>query len=390
MILLSALFNLKKKFLKYPIIWVMISISTDSQPQPQASSTRTPPLRRNRRQPACEVCRKQKLACDHALPTCSRCVRKGRSSECYYHPSPMKTDGPRKIRTLRRMTAQRDTASTDPEHILPTPSTTPATVAFSESGTTSNVASTLFTDNHAGPRGPSRPSAIFAENQADLGSGLWDAETEVSDHDYLHKKKGTSIHGTSEDVRSGAKILLALPSHCRCNALVDRYFACFHPMDPILHRPTIEFWHKGLWDFSGESLGEPRDLEYLQVGAQIICKNQLARTDLEIRKSYERWVEAFTGPCLRWETVGILFAICGISCMTYPAWAYRRNPIDETMTRENFALHMLLCCRDCLQICESFGGVNDPRIYLIYLLLTLRFMCGEEGVSRLFYLHVSV
>ncbi len=367
---------------------IMISISTDSQTQ--ASSTRTPPLRRNRRQPACEVCRKQKLACDHALPTCSRCARRGLSGECYYHPSPMKKDGPRKIRTLRSLTAQQDAASTGPEHVLPTPSTTPATATLSELETTSNVASTLFTDNHAGPRGPSRPSAIFAENQADLGSGLWDVETEVSDHDYLHNKKATSIHGTDEDVRSGAKILLALPSHVRCNNLVNRYFACMHPMDPILHRPTIDFWHKGLWNSFGKTLGEPRDPENLQIVAQIICKNQLARTDLEIHKPYERWVEAFTGPRLRWETVGIFFAICGISSMTYPVWAYRRNPIDETVTREIFAVHMLLCCRDCLQICESFGGVNDPRIYLIYLLLALRFMCGEEGVSRLVYAHVSV
>ena len=349
----------------------------------QASSARIPFLRRNKRQPACEVCREQKLACDHALPTCSRCVRRGLSNDCYYHPSPMKKDGSRKIRTSRSLTTQTNSTSTDLQHNLPTPNTTPATAASSDPGMTSNIASTLFTDNHVGPRGPSRPSAIFAENQADLGSGLWDAETEVSDHDYLHNKKARSNHGTYEDIQSGVKILLALPSQVRCNALVQRYFAALHPMDPILHRPTIEFWHNGLWETFAQYLGEPRDPENLQIVAQKIHKNQLARVDIKIHKPYGEWVEEFTGLRLRWETVGILFAICGISCMTYPVWVYKRNPIDENLTREGFALRMLLCCRDCLQICESFGGVNDPRIYLIYLLLTLRFMCGEEDLRRL-------
>ena len=355
-------------------------MSTDAQAQ--ALSDRTPPLRRNRRQPACEVCRKQKLACDHALPTCSRCVRRGLSSDCYYHPSPMKKDGPRKIRTAKTSMALKEPASTGHDHGLLTPSTPPAAAVLSESKTTPDDASTLFTDNHLGPRGPSRPSAIFAENQADLGSGLWDVETEVSNHDDLHNRNSTSNFCSHEHVQSGLKVLLSLPSQVRCIELMDRYFVALHPMDPILHKPTIEFWLRGFWTSYAEHLGEPRDRENLQVLAQIICKNQLARTDTEIHKAYEKWVEVFTGPRLRWETVGIMFAICGISCMTYPAWAYRRNPIDDNMTRENFAMRMLSCTRDCLRICESFGSINDSRVYLIYLLLALRFMCGEEGLSR--------
>jgi len=110
---------------------------------------------------------------------------------------------------------------------------------------------------------------------------------------------------------------------------------------------------------------------YKYLVSQTICRNQLNRTDVEIHKAYKKWVEAFTGPRLRWETVGILFAICGTSCMTYPAWAYRRNLVDNNMTREAFAMQMLSCTGDCLQLCESIGGVNDLRVYLIYLLLTL-------------------
>jgi len=136
--------------------------------------------------------------------------------DVYYHPSPMRKNGSGKIRGSRTLIAQRESDSTSREHNLPTPTTSSATAALSDSGIMSNVLFTILTDNHSGPKGLSRPSTIFAENQAGLGSGLWDVETEVSDHDYLHNKKVSSSHGTFEDVELGTKILLLIPSQSRC------------------------------------------------------------------------------------------------------------------------------------------------------------------------------
>ncbi|PKX89414.1 putative chromatin structure remodeling complex protein RSC3 [Aspergillus novofumigatus IBT 16806] len=45
--------------------------------------------RRNGQLPSCEPCRKSKLGCDHTRPICNRCVRRGRTDECFYHPSPL-------------------------------------------------------------------------------------------------------------------------------------------------------------------------------------------------------------------------------------------------------------------------------------------------------------
>lgn len=44
--------------------------------------------RRNRKVPSCEPCRKSKVACNHSLP-CSRCIKRRRVDECYYHPNPL-------------------------------------------------------------------------------------------------------------------------------------------------------------------------------------------------------------------------------------------------------------------------------------------------------------
>ncbi|EME43226.1 hypothetical protein DOTSEDRAFT_131743 [Dothistroma septosporum NZE10] len=48
-----------------------------------------PAKRRNGMLQSCEPCRRRKLSCDHKLPACGRCVRRGTSSVCYYHPAPL-------------------------------------------------------------------------------------------------------------------------------------------------------------------------------------------------------------------------------------------------------------------------------------------------------------
>ncbi|GIK05322.1 hypothetical protein Aspvir_009429 [Aspergillus viridinutans] len=45
--------------------------------------------RRNGQLPSCEPCRKSKLGCDHSTPICNRCLRRGRTNECFYHPAPL-------------------------------------------------------------------------------------------------------------------------------------------------------------------------------------------------------------------------------------------------------------------------------------------------------------
>ncbi|RHZ58701.1 hypothetical protein CDV55_105887 [Aspergillus turcosus] len=45
--------------------------------------------RRNGQLPSCEPCRISKLRCDHTKPICNRCVRRGKSDACVYHPAPL-------------------------------------------------------------------------------------------------------------------------------------------------------------------------------------------------------------------------------------------------------------------------------------------------------------
>src|SRR3954464_5629982 len=78
--------------------------------------------RRNGKLQSCEPCRKRKLSCDHKLPTCGRCVKRGTTRECLYHPAPMTKNGrigPKSTspRTTPRPGSYTPTGSRE-EHIL--------------------------------------------------------------------------------------------------------------------------------------------------------------------------------------------------------------------------------------------------------------------------------
>lgn len=53
------------------------------------SQALTGKYRRNGKLQSCEPCRKSKLKCDHVVPACGRCVKRGRVSQCVYHPNPL-------------------------------------------------------------------------------------------------------------------------------------------------------------------------------------------------------------------------------------------------------------------------------------------------------------
>lgn len=46
-------------------------------------------FRRNGKLQACEPCRKGKLRCDHMMPNCGRCAKRGKPDQCVYHPAPL-------------------------------------------------------------------------------------------------------------------------------------------------------------------------------------------------------------------------------------------------------------------------------------------------------------
>lgn len=56
---------------------------------PEANLAISSARRRNGKPASCEPCRRDKVRCDHALPTCTRCKDRGITARCFYHPAPL-------------------------------------------------------------------------------------------------------------------------------------------------------------------------------------------------------------------------------------------------------------------------------------------------------------
>lgn len=83
-----------------------------------------------KKQPACEPCRTQKLACDHARPVCRRCLERGEPDSCTYRPRPFKRSAARRQRQCPSTTP----AATSTQVVVPASS--------AEAGLTSDTSQT--------------------------------------------------------------------------------------------------------------------------------------------------------------------------------------------------------------------------------------------------------
>src|SRR5277367_4626713 len=121
-----------------------------------------PPRRRNGRPQACEPCRKRKIACDHTLPVCQRCKRRKTASACIYLAAPMtqKLEVDPELPNLSSLPAL-DIASPGLQRSSIHSESTPPKAAAQAILTNSSV---FF--------GPTSFSAVFHENQEDLGTAL--------------------------------------------------------------------------------------------------------------------------------------------------------------------------------------------------------------------------
>lgn len=188
-----------------------------STPQSNNSPKTGLPRRRNGKEQACEPCRKAKIACDHALPICTRCKRRKITDKCVYMSAPMTRITDPALNIDRRQSEPIQTQPNGSHQInqqatFPLTPTTGSSTVVSPNGVTSNgytasVApsnSALFTLERAAsassiitqPRtardkeasltlaslgsktngffGPTSFSAVFAENRENLGGNIND------------------------------------------------------------------------------------------------------------------------------------------------------------------------------------------------------------------------
>lgn len=243
-------------------------------------------------------------------------------------------------------------------------------------------------DQPAGYLGPTSFSAIFRENK--LGSthdvaGL--RTTDAIDQEYDVAEFAPFLPcnlEAQEHIDQGVRVLQRFPNEFLCEKLVARYFEF---CDVMLPEQVVYHVHRTTWSTFGKYLKEPRDTDAdsLSAMSRELCKT--AMKPLVSSASTQDWMESFSGHNLRWEIIGNLFTIFGLSVMTISDWdplfanANDGNPYNK----RQYGGAMQECAEACLSLCNDVDSMNDFVVCLmsrIYILQSLYEGDTSESTSR--------
>lgn len=214
---------------------------------PHSNSPR--PRRRKHKDEACEPCRKAKTRCDHTIPICLRCQRKGAIVNCVYFPM----HPPNRSNSFQFSTsdvAHRDEDATN--HYIPPPQTSES-ISLNGAPPSRKV---------VGFFGPTSFSVSFLENDKDFVSDVDDQGESILSSVSIHALPTLPVIATGQQaaqISSGIKILSQLPDQATCELLISRYTVKY--IEYAFHKPTMLYCMQSFWTTFGESLRHPRNLK---------------------------------------------------------------------------------------------------------------------------------
>lgn len=357
----------------------------------QASQTPIHKYRRNRKIPSCEPCRKSKVACNHNLP-CSRCIKRRRVDECYYHPNPLTRVG----YTLSKLFIVTSAADKDGYKNL-----TDAIVT--------SAANALISPD------PGNPALNYSNERPEKSS---DAEVAnaVQEHNYRsnfvlqragsappfanHHETSTERHGflgfTSHDsimtedlmqlgvcssgldkataVQSRPKPIMneRLASGCRAlsiwqnRAMIDRGIDMFFESIECIHIHCGEFivrqWLSELWSAHSNTLLS-QDAEKIRQLCELLFQNTAKPLIFDGNSTARQWTQSATGKNIRWATL----AMIAIYVATYAMVAKSDDQFfkEYSVDRQSVIDQMLEASKIYIGFCREYDALDDAYLCAI-------------------------
>ncbi|KAH9904969.1 hypothetical protein F4778DRAFT_53201 [Xylariomycetidae sp. FL2044] len=305
--------------------------------------------RSNGKIPACEPCKKRKVACDHVRPICTRCISRNQQLECVYvgdeNPRPNKRRHP-----ADALSPSSSVASGTPAPRVPRSSDTAASPSAGYLGFTSF-------------------SAVFEE------AGILNGDVAVtSPPTGSHTPcppPSRSPNPLPYKVRdNGLALLQRIPERARASYLFRKRAG---PLEEWI-KFVAEHLLGSLYETYGEYLGCSRKLSELEAMAHQLCANT-ASPFSDDESDTERWMEQFSGQNMRWESIGLLFCFWDEDSSTSKADVDGWVSID----RESVVL--------CVELCKRYSRGNSLMLYLTYRLMIAESLFSGDASLATWRLH---
>lgn len=358
-------------------------------------------FRKNGRPQACEPCRKRKVACDHAQPVCNRCRKSKNPEACEYIISSgtpaRETPRHNRPREQRRAAARESRAPSLPLTLAFPPAlpshhsasnsrasiTAPGTTATTPSSVTAGqqAASAVPVSHPTSPEsastGAAAPSVlgigylgftsfcgIYEETRHNLNRLQATGATpigEIGTTAYCGLECSPPL--TPQALETCLTILRNVPDRDSGLKLYDSHHS---PSDgwirPVGRRILESIYETFPAHFGGPN--PPSDAE-LTALARTICANT-ARCVNDEEADPQRWMAQFTGPNLRWESLGVLFVYWELAARYLgpyrPDIGMQFSTVDEGT---KIVMKYRYCICACMELTKAAGsGGNTLLLFM--------------------------
>ena len=315
--------------------------------------------RRNGRQQACEPCQRRKVACDHRLPVCSRCMRGRNPDACSYLPERRVGAATHASQEEQPHDGLRQDAP-DTRETYDTPPKTPR----------SSVCLPGRPDEAPGFLGATNYSAVFKETEARLSSfQSLDQPDEV-------------VHGADEvaeildkaTLEMAVGILRSIPDRETCSILTGKALA----IPDGLCNPAIESLLVSLWSVYGSNL-KSNDDHSLGVVVEKFCQST-SETWIEDEDDPEEWYNAFSGENFRWESLGSLFICFAYGILAFPddGSLGERIPLPNA-DRSRLKSTYKACAWKCAELARRYHSCNTLVLWVLMKHSLLESLSSGDG-----------
>lgn len=289
--------------------------------------------RANGKIPACEPCKKRKVACDHVRPVCSRCISRKHEHDCVYLGD--ENTQPQSKRQ-RRLAPGPSSASSPTEISSPDRLVQTRTRGAAGSPSTGYLGFSSF-------------SAVFQETGI-LNDDVSDALTPA---DALQNEARIApLHPVSPDVHEMCLTLLRrLPDRSRAAYLFRKRAG---PLDGWI-KYIAKHILQSLYESFGQYLGPSRNASQMDAMAQKLCTNTAAPCS-DDEPDAQKWISQFSGQNFRWESIGLLICFWDEDTSASRAEADGWASVD----RESLEL--------CVELCRRLSRGNSIMLYLTHCL----------------------
>lgn len=317
--------------------------------------------RRNGRKPACEPCRRRKLACDHGYPSCTRCQKQ--SVNCIYLENPSTRAGKEDQRQCSLASPPR---LPDASNLI-TPLSLRKNEIFSN-GSPSSSQRTPVLDHSAEYLGPTSFTSVFMEHSEHFEVDHALRQSEQNDWGKSNDKEldppGTL--GLSLDrqlLHLGVQVLRNIPDEWSCNVLFSKHV---NPNDGWI-RMAGQALSDSMWHTYGKELNQQPRSGLLDLACSI---SNNSSSVLVPEEDPQHWIQSFSGKNIRWEALGILYtywAFGAISSSLESEVLLRYNrenpPVKDA---KELMMKMKNCALICMDLCKQLSSANVLLVYLLY------------------------